>query len=473
MQENNTEQTTANKFWTITATWGDNGRRIRREFVICAPDRNMAEVMAHNRLPVKYTTGPKPSPEDKVQMRIREIGTNPGATTMYSSDIIPRIGSLADNISSIEQWSILFGIAWGITIGQSEHANRPLLHVPDTSHMMNQMAAIQATLIKWAEEWLPLSADNSQWELWFSNKMKEYLGFREEETSVLPNDQPEDIHPDIQYHKAEQDTDDDCLNNETPEDGPDTKNPGEEPENETGAPEENGEDNTQSADAETGENTSPDESAPDTKTETNDEPNSSQETNSEPVPVSLPENEAEAENGTETEAETEEEPASDTANDDAPNNAADQSGRAEQSPNDNPKENAEEDGGNAPEDDANAENIGIDNADWSDLAHDKYTGLKQIIRAGASVTEINKALIGCHFRIGKLRFSPQCYLSNYTNTIRFICNGHVEESLSMTTKKISSMSYETFKSHMLTMLRKKTNPDIIKLLTQPLPDEEE
>ena len=43
----------------------------------------------------------------------------------------------------------------------------------------------------------------------------------------------------------------------------------------------------------------------------------------------------------------------------------------------------------------------------------------------------------------------------------------------MTTKKISSMSYETFKNYMLTMLRKKTNPDIVKLLTQPLPDEEE
>lgn len=467
MQENNTERTTNNKFWTITATWGDNGRRIRREFVICAPDRNMAEVMAHNRLPVKYTSGPKPSPEDKVQMRIREIGTDPGATTMYSSDVIPRIGSLADNISSIEQWSILFGIAWGITIGQSEHANRPLLHVPDTSHMMNQMAAIQATLIKWAEEWLPLSADNSQWELWFSNKMKEYLGFREEETSVLPNDQPEDIQPDIQYHKAEQDTDDDYQPNETPEKEPDAENPAKESENEAGTSEEAPEEGAQSVDAEPKKNTSQDESASetDTETETNDKPDSAQETDPEPVPVSPPENETETENRTEAEAEH----APNTAADNAPDDAADERGQAEPDGNNNTEEN----GDNAPENDANAENIGVDNADWSDLAHDKYTGLKHIIRAGASVTEINKALIGCHFRIGKLRFSPQCYLTNYTNTIRFICNGHVEESLSMTTKKISSMSYETFKNYMLTMLRKKTNPDIIKLLTQPLPEEEE
>lgn len=80
-------ETNARLFQAIV-TWAEDGEMLRQEHFICARSKEDAEIIAHNRAPIRLTRNDKPQPGDKINIKISDYGEPLPNRTYYTSPIM-------------------------------------------------------------------------------------------------------------------------------------------------------------------------------------------------------------------------------------------------------------------------------------------------------------------------------------------------------------------------------------------------
>ena len=81
------KETNARLFQAIV-TWAEDGEMLRQEHFICARSKEDAEIIAHNRAPIRLTRNDKPQPGDKINIKISDYGEPLPNRTYYTSPIM-------------------------------------------------------------------------------------------------------------------------------------------------------------------------------------------------------------------------------------------------------------------------------------------------------------------------------------------------------------------------------------------------
>lgn len=81
------EENTGRMFQAVV-TWIEDGEMLRQEHFICAKSKADAEIIAHNRAPLRLTKNDRPQPGDKISIKIFDYGEPIPPRTYYTSPIM-------------------------------------------------------------------------------------------------------------------------------------------------------------------------------------------------------------------------------------------------------------------------------------------------------------------------------------------------------------------------------------------------
>lgn len=143
----------------ITATWQEQKQTYSRDFLVCAEDKDTAEKIAKNHVPLQ-TIGTPDHPEN-LTFRIRNLGTPQNRRTYFSS-MIYTVNGMEKNPHTVQQHLIMaFAILWGKQF-QAKTAKKRLLLMNRTDHLYELFTA-------WANEYTTTS--NTSIESFFKEKL--------------------------------------------------------------------------------------------------------------------------------------------------------------------------------------------------------------------------------------------------------------------------------------------------------------
>lgn len=131
----------------ITATWQEQKQTYSRDFLVCAEDKDTAEKIAKNHVPLQ-TIGTPDHPEN-LTFRVRNLGTPQNRRTYFSS-MIYTVNGMEKNPHTVQQHLIMaFAILWGKQF-QAKTAKKRLLLMNRTDHLYELFTA-------WANEYTTTS----------------------------------------------------------------------------------------------------------------------------------------------------------------------------------------------------------------------------------------------------------------------------------------------------------------------------
>lgn len=131
----------------ITATWQEQKQTYSRDFLVCAEDKDTAEKIAKNHVPLQ-TIGTPDHPEN-LTFRVRNLGTPQNRRTYFSS-MIYTVNGTEKNPHTVQQHLIMaFAILWGKQF-QAKTAKKRLLLMNRTDHLYELFTA-------WANEYTTTS----------------------------------------------------------------------------------------------------------------------------------------------------------------------------------------------------------------------------------------------------------------------------------------------------------------------------
>ena len=131
----------------ITATWQEQKQTYSRDFLVCAEDKDTAEKIAKNHVPLQ-TIGTPDHPEN-LTFRVRNLGTPQNRRTYFSS-MIYTVNGMEKNPYTVQQHLIMaFAILWGKQF-QAKTAKKRLLLMNRTDHLYELFTA-------WANEYTTTS----------------------------------------------------------------------------------------------------------------------------------------------------------------------------------------------------------------------------------------------------------------------------------------------------------------------------
>lgn len=131
----------------ITATWQEQKHTYSRDFLVCAEDKDTAEKIAKNHVPLQ-TIGTPDHPEN-LTFRVRNLGTPQNRRTYFSS-MIYTVNGMEKNPHTVQQHLIMaFAILWGKQF-QAKTAKKRLLLMNRTDHLYELFTA-------WANEYTTTS----------------------------------------------------------------------------------------------------------------------------------------------------------------------------------------------------------------------------------------------------------------------------------------------------------------------------
>lgn len=127
----------------ITATWQEQKQTYSRDFLVCAEDKDTAEKIAKNHVPLQ-TIGTPDHPEN-LTFRVRNLGTPQNRRTYFSS-MIYTVNGTEKNPHTVQQHLIMaFAVLWGKQF-QTKTAKKRLLLMNRTDHLYELFTA-------WANEY--------------------------------------------------------------------------------------------------------------------------------------------------------------------------------------------------------------------------------------------------------------------------------------------------------------------------------
>lgn len=122
----------------ITATWQEQKQTYSRDFLVCAEDKDTAEKIAKNHVPLQ-TIGTPDHPEN-LTFRVRNLGTPQNRRTYFSS-MIYTVNGMEKNPHTVQQHLIMaFAILWGKQF-QAKTAKKRLLLMNRTDHLYELFTA--------------------------------------------------------------------------------------------------------------------------------------------------------------------------------------------------------------------------------------------------------------------------------------------------------------------------------------------
>lgn len=131
----------------ITATWQEQKQTYSRDFLVCAEDKDTAEKIAKNHVPLQ-TIGTPDHPEN-LTFRVRNLGTPQNRRTYFSS-MIYTVNGMEKNPHTVQQHLIMaFAVLWGKQF-QAKTARKRLLLMNRTDHLYELFTA-------WANEYTTTS----------------------------------------------------------------------------------------------------------------------------------------------------------------------------------------------------------------------------------------------------------------------------------------------------------------------------
>lgn len=131
----------------ITATWQEQKQTYSRDFLVCAEDKDTAEKIAKNHVPLQ-TIGTPDHPEN-LTFRVRNLGTPQNRRTYFSS-MIYTVNGTEKNPHTVQQHLIMaFAVLWGKQF-QAKTAKKRLLLMNRTDHLYELFTA-------WANEYTTTS----------------------------------------------------------------------------------------------------------------------------------------------------------------------------------------------------------------------------------------------------------------------------------------------------------------------------
>lgn len=131
----------------ITATWQEQKQTYSRDFLVCAEDKDTAEKIAKNHVPLQ-TIGTPDHPEN-LTFRVRNLGTPQNRRTYFSS-MIYTVNGTEKNPHTVQQHLIMaFAVLWGKQF-QTKTAKKRLLLMNRTDHLYELFTA-------WANEYTTTS----------------------------------------------------------------------------------------------------------------------------------------------------------------------------------------------------------------------------------------------------------------------------------------------------------------------------
>lgn len=143
----------------ITATWQEQKQTYSRDFLVCAEDKDTAEKIAKNHVPLQ-TIGTPDHPEN-LTFRVRNLGTPQNRRTYFSS-MIYTVNGMEKNPHTVQQHLIMaFAILWGKQF-QAKTAKKRLLLMNRTDHLYELFTA-------WANEYTTTS--NTSIKSFFKEKL--------------------------------------------------------------------------------------------------------------------------------------------------------------------------------------------------------------------------------------------------------------------------------------------------------------
>lgn len=131
----------------ITATWQEQKQTYGRDFLVCAEDKDTAEKIAKNHVPLQ-TIGTPDHPEN-LTFRVRNLGTPQNRRTYFSS-MIYTVNGTEKNPHTVQQHLIMaFAILWGKQF-QAKTAKKRLM-------LMNRIDHLYELFTAWANEYTTTS----------------------------------------------------------------------------------------------------------------------------------------------------------------------------------------------------------------------------------------------------------------------------------------------------------------------------
>lgn len=143
----------------ITATWQEQKQTYSRDFLVCAEDKDTAEKIAKNHVPLQ-TIGTPDHPEN-LTFRVRNLGTPQNRRTYFSSMIYTVNGTEKDPHAVQQHLIMAFAVLWGKQF-QAKTARKRLLLMNRTDHLYELFTA-------WANEYTTTS--NTSIESFFKEKL--------------------------------------------------------------------------------------------------------------------------------------------------------------------------------------------------------------------------------------------------------------------------------------------------------------
>lgn len=121
---NTIQKDNRSRLYRVTAHWLKEDTQMQQDFIMIADSPANAKIMAHNRIPAKYTNSIKPTISDKTDIRVFDMGI-PGTNKTYYSGPIMADGVIdAEKLTSIEKIAIHYGILWGNEICTTVYQKR-------------------------------------------------------------------------------------------------------------------------------------------------------------------------------------------------------------------------------------------------------------------------------------------------------------------------------------------------------------
>lgn len=131
----------------ITATWQEQKQTYSRDFLVCAADKDTAEKIAKNHVPLQ-TIGTPDHPEN-LTFRVRNLGTPQNRRTYFSSMIYTVNGTEKDPHAVQQHLIMAFAVLWGKQF-QAKTAKKRLMLMNRTDHLYELFTA-------WANEYTTTS----------------------------------------------------------------------------------------------------------------------------------------------------------------------------------------------------------------------------------------------------------------------------------------------------------------------------
>lgn len=144
------------RLWHITLTWVHRKQKYNQEIIVCAPDKDSAEKMSKNRIPIHLLEHENAS--ETIQIRCRDLGMPQNYKTYFTSKT-QATAKDASTISLEEQLALTFAVLWGHETGW--RAGNPYISVMEQEQLstLKDFPDKEREIYNWAQQYL---SDNSQ-----------------------------------------------------------------------------------------------------------------------------------------------------------------------------------------------------------------------------------------------------------------------------------------------------------------------